>query len=182
MFEKNASARRFHDKDMIKFCQFLRSNASKDAILYEIGSFIGTSGLMFNDSFKNVHCVDAWVSGYDSNDSASFQDMSLVEKEFDKNILNTTITKHKGLSVEIAKSVKDESIDILYIDATHTYDGVKSDLEAWIPKVKNGGIISGHDYETKNEGWDNGGLKRAVHEMVGKPEYLFGTNWVVFKK
>lgn len=179
--DKSAANRKSCDKNMIMFCKFLSEHVDKDAILFEIGSYIGGSAIIFYEYFKNVNCVDAWVGGYDINDKASSQNMVEVELQFDKNTKHTSILKHKGLSVDVAKSIPDESIDILYIDATHTYDGVRSDLEAWIPKVKKGGIISGHDYETKNEGWDNGGLKKAIHEIVGKPDQIFGTNWLVFK-
>lgn len=49
-------------------------------------------------------------------------------------------------SVEAAKMFADESIDFIYIDGAHLYDDVKSDILAWSPKVKTGGIISGDDY------------------------------------
>ena len=34
----------------------------------------------------------------------------------------------------------------MYIDARHDYESVKEDLEHWLPKVKLGGIVAGHDY------------------------------------
>lgn len=52
----------------------------------------------------------------------------------------------RGISWEMAKEVPDESLDFLYVDANHSEVGVTNDLEAWYPKVKVGGIISGHDY------------------------------------
>ena len=36
--------------------------------------------------------------------------------------------------------------DLLYVDGGHSYDAVKRDIEAWVPKVKPGGIIAFHDY------------------------------------
>jgi len=41
---------------------------------------------------------------------------------------------------------EDSSLDFVYIDADHSYAAVKSDLEAWYPKLKTNGILSGHDY------------------------------------
>lgn len=52
----------------------------------------------------------------------------------------------RGISWEMAKFVEDESLDFIHIDACHSYECVKRDLSAWFPKVKEGGIISGHDY------------------------------------
>mgnify|MGYP005820154989 CR=1 FL=1 len=36
--------------------------------------------------------------------------------------------------------------DFVYIDALHTYEGCRTDIKAWLPKVKKEGIIGGHDY------------------------------------
>jgi glycosyltransferase involved in cell wall biosynthesis len=37
---------------------------------------------------------------------------------------------------------------VSYIDADHRYESVVSDIQAWWPKVRPGGILSGHDYIT----------------------------------
>lgn len=52
----------------------------------------------------------------------------------------------RGMTADMAKSVPDETLDIVYIDAGHSYEAVRADLEAWYPKVKPGGIIAGHDF------------------------------------
>ena len=41
---------------------------------------------------------------------------------------------------------EDESLDFIYIDANHAYDFVVEDINLWFPKLKKGGIFSGHDY------------------------------------
>lgn len=52
-----------------------------------------------------------------------------------------------GDSVEMAKKVKDNSLDFVFIDADHRYESVMADLAAWVPKVKGDiGVICGHDY------------------------------------
>jgi hypothetical protein len=56
----------------------------------------------------------------------------------------------RGMSVDMADSVPDNSLDMAYFDAAHFYDGVIADLKAWYPKVKSGGIISGHDFLCKD--------------------------------
>lgn len=38
-----------------------------------------------------------------------------------------------------------EEFDFLFIDADHSYDGVKADFELWYPRVKSGGIVAFHD-------------------------------------
>jgi hypothetical protein len=57
---------------------------------------------------------------------------------------NTTIVRKT--SVEASKEVPDESLDFVYIDARHEFDFVMMDLFHWVPKVRSGGIVSGHDF------------------------------------
>jgi len=72
----------------------------------------------------------------------------------------------KMTSVEAAKMFKDNALDLIFIDADHKYESVKEDIIAWLPKVRKGGILSGHDYD----GEDNmhPGVKQAVDEIFGK--------------
>lgn len=67
-----------------------------------------------------------------------------------------------GDSFDRAKDFEIESIDFLFIDANHTYDFVKKDISYFLPKMKKGGIISGHDYNDCHEG-----VIRAVNEAFG---------------
>lgn len=49
-------------------------------------------------------------------------------------------------SVEAARLVDDGSLDFVYIDANHSLEHVVADIAAWSPKVRKGGIVSGHDW------------------------------------
>ncbi|NCC04771.1 MAG: glycosyltransferase [Proteobacteria bacterium] len=62
---------------------------------------------------------------------------------------------------EQAAMIIDENIDFVYIDALHTYEGVHNDLAVWFQKVRDGGIIGGHDYGHPNFP----GVKVAVDEF-----------------
>ncbi|HZH28108.1 MAG TPA: class I SAM-dependent methyltransferase [Azospirillaceae bacterium] len=53
---------------------------------------------------------------------------------------------HRGLSVEMAKQIPDQSLDFAYIDADHTYEACLDDLRAFEPKIKEGGLLMGHDF------------------------------------
>lgn len=66
-------------------------------------------------------------------------------------IAKTTLAPYRceirrAYSVDAAKDVADQSLDFVYIDGSHQYDAVMADLEAWVPKVRSGGVVSGHDY------------------------------------
>lgn len=52
----------------------------------------------------------------------------------------------RKMSLEAAEDFEDESLDFVYIDANHAEPFVTQDIEAWAPKVRKGGIVSGHDY------------------------------------
>jgi hypothetical protein len=67
-------------------------------------------------------------------------------------------------SLDAAKLVPDGSCDFVFIDADHSYDGCKADIEAWLPKVKPGGWLCGHDYQ--NHDFERFGVTRAVDEFV----------------
>ncbi len=59
-----------------------------------------------------------------------------------------------------AQNFEDGSIDLCFTDANHQYDFISKDIAAYLPKMKKGGVISGHDY-------DDPGVERAVKEAFG---------------
>lgn len=58
------------------------------------------------------------------------------------------------------EQISDESLDFVFIDANHSYEFVRDDLEFWYKKVKKGGYITGDDYDNTNFG-----VKKAVDEF-----------------
>ena len=70
---------------------------------------------------------------------------------------------HRLSSLEAVELFDDASLDFVYIDADHSYEAVKADLQAWWPKVKSGGVMSGDDYETYYDSW---GVIQAVDEFA----------------
>jgi hypothetical protein len=53
---------------------------------------------------------------------------------------------HSCLSWDGAAHYGDASLDYVYLDADHHYEAVCRDIDAWLPKVKPGGVIAGHDF------------------------------------
>ena len=58
----------------------------------------------------------------------------------------------------------DEYFDMVFIDAIHTFEHLHADIGYWLPKVRKGGIIGGHDYEHRRFP----GVKEAVHKWFGE--------------
>ncbi|HCV99131.1 MAG TPA: hypothetical protein DGJ56_07530 [Verrucomicrobiales bacterium] len=77
-------------------------------------------------------------------------------------------------SEQAALAMPDETLDFCYIDADHRYEAVKRDIEMWLPKVKPGGVICGHDYVIDGEIYNKSdgsliglfGVKKAVTEFA----------------
>lgn len=67
----------------------------------------------------------------------------------------------QGYSDERAKEFAEASLDLIFIDADHSEEGVLADLAAWLPKVRSGGILAGHDYAAPH----HPGVKRAVDRV-----------------
>ena len=73
----------------------------------------------------------------------------------------------KLYSKEAAKLIENQSLDFIFIDGNHAYEYVIEDIKTWLPKVKPGGLLSGHDYHVK--GYNRSfGVTRAVEETFKK--------------
>jgi methyltransferase family protein len=65
-------------------------------------------------------------------------------------------------SVAASRLFADASVDWVHLDARHDYASVKTDIRAWLPKVKTGGWLSGDDYDPVK--WPE--VVRAVGEVL----------------
>jgi predicted O-methyltransferase YrrM len=67
-------------------------------------------------------------------------------------------------SEEAAERFADSTLDFVFIDGDHSYEGCSLDILLWFPKVRRGGLLCGHDYRD-----DMGfGVIRAVDEFSAK--------------
>lgn len=116
------------------------------------------------------HQTEGWV-GWDHEGSYKrFQDACAQYFPDRVNIVRSD-------SVAAAVQVADDSLDFVFIDADHSYEGCKADIEAWAPKVRIGGMISGHDYNRK---WP--GVIQAVDEAFPLKIVSHDSVWIHFKK
>jgi len=83
------------------------------------------------------------------------------------------------MSHEAVKHTKDNSFDFVFIDADHSYEHCLEDIKDWYPKVKQGCLISGHDYEHL----EFPGVKKAVRDFFGDNYELTDDRvWYSWKK
>lgn len=70
----------------------------------------------------------------------------------------------KNTSLQASTAVPEGSLDFVFIDGSHTFDNVMLDILLWTPKVRKGGIVSGHDYYQ----FRDSGVIEAVNAYVEK--------------
>lgn len=140
------------------------SNGSR---FVEVGSWKGKSSAFMcveiANSGKDIEffCVDTWAG---SIEHQNFKDLDKLYFTFLDNMrpLESLYFPLKLSSKEAYKKFKDESLDFVFIDASHEYEDVLEDLKIWFPKVKKGGVFAGHDCYPNNPEW--GGVYKAVQE------------------
>ncbi len=135
----------------------------------EIGVYQGRFSEILFQAIPNLEmvCVDSWdrIPHHEAIYEAAVARLSSYKA--------TLIRK---TSLEAAPQIKDGSLDFVYIDASHDYSHVIADIETWVPKVKQGGIVAGDDYYVTQQ--KNEGVIRAVNEYVDKHGYdLHLTRW-----
>ncbi len=154
----------------------------------EVGVWKGTSavymGVEIVNSKKQIKfdCIDTFEGSDEHNDKNSSIYEPLLETKdglynhFLDNIapLKDVITPIRKASIEASELYKDASLDLVFIDAAHDYDNVCADIKAWLPKVKPGGILAGHDIHHPP-------IQQALKDVL-QNDYLFtNENIWVFK-
>jgi predicted O-methyltransferase YrrM len=136
-------------------------------LMVEVGSWIGESACIFAPHVGKLVCIDPWPDyrGQSGDDVYFAWTEATIKLE--------NVRHHRLSSVKAARLFNDGGLDAVYIDALHDYESVKSDILAWRPKLRAGGILAGHDY-----GPHAPGVVRAVNELIGKPSRVYGdTTW-----
>jgi glycosyltransferase involved in cell wall biosynthesis len=133
-------------------------NAGNDDVFVEVGAWFGKStnylAQQIRESKKNIKftTVDTWkgtddedihqniVGAFNGDIFYEFVDNTILSDNYG------AIDMIKDTSRNAANNFSNGSIDYIMLDAGHSYDALKDDLEVWYNKVKPGGIVSGDDY------------------------------------
>ena len=136
----------------------------------EIGSYVGASACCFGAAVEaknsknssKIFCIDTW-----QNDAMSEGGRD-TWKEFQKNTsaYEKFIVPFRGFSTEMIGQIKSQviSIDLLFIDGDHSYDGVKADWDTYKELLHVGSTVVFHDI-----GWAEG---RQGHHKTSQRKAL----------
>jgi cephalosporin hydroxylase len=163
----------------------LVSDLDTDGKMLEVGSYKGRSLCSCSDIINandiTVYVVDNFVGA--EAFPGDCPDQKELCKEFFKNMTEFSlgVMLSRGNSVEKAEDFKDGCLDLIFIDASHKKDDVIADIRAWLPKLKIGGVIAGHDYKTPDgmQGWDS--VKEAVDQELPGSTIMTGSVWMYRK-
>ena len=145
------------------FLEGLVANCPDPARVVEIGTGRGTSLLRI-------------LYGLSLHEDARVWTIDLLEQEEVREVMeaaqipNWRYDMLVGDSVEIGESPNWEPLDLVFVDGSHSYEGVKADVAAWVPHLKEDGVLVFHDYRNRKhrvtkavdeamaEGWHQAGL------------------------
>lgn len=147
--------------------------------MIEIGSYAGESTEIFCQNFKFVVTIDPYIDGYDKSDLAcQHAPMEEVLKSFQERMIkyeNVALIKASSDDAIEHGLIVNKKVDFVYIDGLHTYEQVKKDIQNYLPLIKKGGFIGGHDYHPD---WQP--VIDAVNEILGIPHNITkDTSWIV---
>jgi predicted O-methyltransferase YrrM len=180
-------------------------------VVVEVGSWVGNGSTriiieaMREAAQGTLYCVDTWTGSDNVSHHLNYRRQRVnLFRVFAQNMTRYNarhIVQPLTLSsLEASKLFPDKSIDMVFIDGNHGYSHVKEDILAWLPKVKAGGILSGHDCDTSYPHLDPGlrsaldtcleedvycntsypgpavchaGVVKAVHEVLGEKAKLW---------
>lgn len=120
------------------------------ARIVEVGVYLGGAtwwgAQVARDNFGEYICVDHWQGALDLPAD------EIVYRGFMENMrdsgLDGFISIIKRSSEEAAISIPDKSLDLVFLNGDHTAGGCLADIYTWYPKLKEGGVMLGHDYTT----------------------------------
>lgn len=149
----------FWPSDRLALGILVRQLAKPNCRMAEIGSWLGNgSTQVFLEELRahpgsSLLCVDTWKG---SPNVARHQDVVANYDVFGTFLMNaekvrgsTELKTIAASSTEAAAQVEDASLDLIFIDADHSYKCVREDIAAWRPKVRPGGLLCGHDCEAR---------------------------------
>ena len=137
-------------KNRSEFIKELNQHLPENGKGVEIGVFKGEFSVEILQNWGGtLYMIDVWRPlGKEYEDSSNHREH---EDAYQKTMENIRGFEDRGIMIRSTSQIaanlfEDESLDFIFIDANHAYDFVVEDINIWYPKLKKGGIFSGHDY------------------------------------
>lgn len=169
----------FNEANIVTYKK-LFNEAGKNAEIAEVGTWQGRSICSVAEEIltnnQHVVCVDTFEGTLTPEEASFFEEaktaniQEICQNNIERFGLKNNVFLQRKSSLDAAELDCDEYYDLIFIDADHSYEAVKADITAWLPKVKKGGVIAGHDYPRS-------AVKKAVHEVLGEVEHDESTIW-----
>ncbi len=159
-FHPNTTKLSFETHPVMTFLNLISKCNVENPKIAEVGTYTGATSVYAAQLVKEKKGTFLAIDTFEGSDtygphSNTKLPKGEVLKKFKENIDSvecTEITKIYNMdSLKAADKIEDNSLDICFIDASHIYTDVKNDIIAYLPKVKKGGIICGHDFEVGSE-------------------------------
>lgn len=139
----------------------------------EIGVLNGTFSeelLKLNPSI--LHLVDLWTGIVESGDENGNNLKKWNSENCHFNVLNkfknnNNVKIIKENSIRFLNSCPDNYYDFIYIDTIHDFEYTLKELNSAWPKIKKGGYLAGHDFDTTEKCLNNliFGVDKAVYKF-----------------
>ena len=127
--------------------------------------------LVLIDPYENVG--SKYPNGFSSAYSTE-KDFDNILNRFQEQIILSQVSVIRNYSHKVVDEYYNNNIDVCYHDASHLYHDIERDLHEWMPKMKQTGLVCGHDY-TDIEGF---GVIQAVNEFVDR----YGYEMIIFNE
>jgi len=155
-----------------------------DSVGVEIGVWKGDSSEQFLTRAKQLHLVDPWsVEPYKGKEFQAYlhryrrvagggteADMQRhydrVYEQVVKRFIGKPVAIHRCTSQEFFRFFPERSVDWVYVDGLHTYEGCLADLHGAWKIIRPGGVLLGDDYGNKD------GVTRAVDAFAMDAEVV----------
>lgn len=122
------------------------------------------------------YLVDPWKHQDDyvdlANGAQSEQDASYAEAMQRVKPFGDRPVVKRMFSFDAVKDFEDCSLDFVYIDAVHDYDGALADMIDWWPKLAHGGVFAGHDYGDFTMGGDGTGVPPTIFGVKSAADHF----------
>jgi predicted O-methyltransferase YrrM len=127
-------------------------------IFVEVGSWKGRStsfiGRICNANGTRLVCVDHWQGSHDVLQARYAAALAVedVEQTFRSNMtaLGITVEVLAEPSTVAARRFSPGTVDRVFLDGSHDGASVADDLVVWSERLREDGILAGHDYSVKH--------------------------------